>query len=369
MRTLLLILSIILLSGGIIYLAGRITKVFERLSFKWTLIILILFTTLTVLGSTLLFLTPSKFGSFLYNASFFSLVCMGSSILASLFVTLLNLALSLRTWARAMLTFLITIAFVAYGMVHALDVQIKDVTIPIKGLTHEVTAALITDIHLGNFYGKRQLESMVEKIIELNPDVVFNTGDLFEARVHFNDKSNVLEPFNKLSMPHYFVLGNHDEHAGVDEVLRELEKTNVIVLRNQVANLGELQIIGLDNMPADSLASKRHTLPGAETVDAVLHKLDIDKEKPTIVLHHRPEGVEYMEAKHADLLLAGHTHNGQIFPFNLIAKRTHKYNYGMYQFGDMKIYVSAGAGAVSFPIRIGTDAEITYIKLIPEINQ
>ena len=368
MRTVMLIISIILLSGGIFYLTQRITKLFKNISFWWTLILLAIFTALAVMGSTLLFLSPTKLGSMLYNISFFSLVCLGSVILSSLFVSLLNLALGLKRWPRAVLSCLIAIAFVVYGMVHAFDVQVVNITVPIKGLTKEVTAALITDIHLGNFYGERQLESIVEKVIELNPDVVFNTGDLFEAKVHFNEKSNVLESFNRLTMPHYFVLGNHDEHAGVDEVIKELEKTNVIVLRNEIANLGELQIIGLDNMPADSLSSKKYTTEGGKTVDEVMNELPIEKNRPTVVLHHRPEGVEYMEPKGGDLLLAGHTHNGQLFPFSLIAKRTHKYNHGMYQFGDMQIYVSAGSGAVSFPIRIGTNSEITYIKLVPTSN-
>ncbi len=369
MRTVTLIISIVLLSGGILYLSQRITNLFKRLNFWWTLTVLAIFTTLAVMGSTLLFLSSTTLGSTLYNVSFFSLVCMGSLILSSLFVALLNLALGLKKWPRAVLSGLIAIAFVAYGMVHAYDVQVQTITVPIKGLTKEVTAALITDIHLGNFYGERQLESIVEKIIELNPDVVFNTGDLFEARVHFNRKNNVLEPFNKLTMPHYFVLGNHDEHAGVEEVLRELEKTNVIVLRNEIANIGEIQIIGLDNMPVDSLSSKKYTAPDAKTVDVVMNELPIEKDRPTIVLHHRPEGVEYMEPKQADLLLSGHTHNGQLFPVDLIAKKTHQYNNGLYQFGNMKIYVSAGSGTVSFPFRIGTNSEITYIKMIPDSNQ
>ena len=366
MRTITLIISIFLLTGGVIYLSNRIKSVFPTLRFALIITILSLITILSVIGSTVLFLTPSPFGSFLYRASFFILVSIGGVILASWLVALLNMALGMKQYARACLSVVVAAAFITYGMIHALTVKVVEVTIPLKGLTTEVTAVLLTDMHLGNFYSERQLESVVDKIIELNPDVVFNTGDLFEGRSHFNDKSDVLAPFRKLTMPHYFVIGNHDEHVGADLVYKELEKTDVIVLRNQITDFKGIQIIGLNNMPADSTSSTRHTLPGVGTVDNTLQNMEIDKEKPTIVLHHHPQGAEYMEAENADLLLAGHTHAGQMFPISLIAKKTHTYNHGLYTLGNMKIYVSAGTGAVSFPFRLGTDSELTYLKLIPE---
>jgi predicted MPP superfamily phosphohydrolase len=73
-----------------------------------------------------------------------------------------------------------------------------------------------------------------------------------------------------------------------------------------------------------------------------------------------------MNAKNVDLLLAGHTHAGQFFPFNLFAKLMFPYNKGLYQYSDMFVYVSKGLGTIFSPIRIGTNSEMTLIRLIPK---
>lgn len=365
MRTLLLIIAVVLLAAGLLYLTKRITQFFKKLSYKWTLIVLSIITILSIIGSTVLFMTESIAGSIIYNISFVVLVFIGGLVLSSLVVDLLYIIFRLKPYMRVTLTLLINIAFITYGIVHAQTIQVKEITMPIKGLTKPVNAVLLTDIHLGNFHGERMLRRIVNKTLSLKPDIVFNTGDLFEGRVDLKHKDDLLAEFDRLDMPHYFVIGNHDEHVGTEAVLDALKSTNVIVLRNEIANLGELQIVGLDNMPADSTSSRRHIVGSDRDVESVLDSLDIDKDRPTIILHHRPDGVEYMEAKNADLLLAGHTHDGQIFPFNLIAEKMYKYNKGYYEFGNMKIYVSSGAGTVSFPIRIGTDSEITLLHLVP----
>lgn len=73
-----------------------------------------------------------------------------------------------------------------------------------------------------------------------------------------------------------------------------------------------------------------------------------------------------MDTKGVDLLLSGHTHAGQLFPFTLIAKLMFHYNKGLYKYNDMAIYVSEGVGTVFVPFRLGTRSDITLITLTPE---
>lgn len=114
-----------------------------------------------------------------------------------------------------------------YGAWNAYTIKVKEVIIPIKGLTQEIRAVHITDVHLGNFRGKREVDKIVRKIKELNPDVVFNTGDMFDSKAHFGEGKDVLSAFRTLNMPHNnFVYGNHDEHVGVEEVIRQMKKAN-----------------------------------------------------------------------------------------------------------------------------------------------
>lgn len=108
-----------------------------------------------------------------------------------------------------------------------------------------------------------------------------------------------------------------------------------------------------------------HATGDSGTIKDALNSLNIKENIPTIVLHHRPDGVQYMQAKGANLLLAGHTHAGQIFPFTFIAKLLFGYNSGLYKYETMDIYVSEGIGTLFAPIRLGTSSEMTLIRLVP----
>jgi len=166
-------------------------------------------------------------------------------------------------------------------------------------------------------------------------------------------------------VPHYFVYGNHDVDVGVEEVIELMRNANITVLLNEITNFGELQIIGLRNMPKDDNSFDMHTRAATETIKGVVARLPIDENRPTIVLHHRPDGVEYMYEKGADLLLAGHTHAGQFFPFTLLTKLMFRYNSGFYRYKTMSIYVSEGTGTIFIKARLGTNSEMTLVRLTP----
>ncbi|MFT3737634.1 MAG: metallophosphoesterase [Breznakibacter sp.] len=272
----------------------------------------------------------------------------------------------MKTLQRRYLSLVLLAVVMVYGVVNAYTLQVKEVTIPVFGLSKPIRAVHLTDIHLGNFRGKKYLEKVVDKTISLKPDVVFNTGDLFDSKAHFYTGTDVLDPFKKIEVPHYFVDGNHDEYVGADQVFELTRKAGLINLQNKLGNYGELQLVGLNNMAQDSISFDLHTPPGSKTIKDVLDKLLIDKNKPTLVMHHRPVGEKYMQKKGIDVLLAGHTHAGQMFPFTLIARALFPYLKGLYHYQDMSIYVSQGQGTIFVPFRIGTVSEITVVNLVPK---
>ena len=287
-------------------------------------------------------------------------------LLMSLAVTdLLHLAFRVSPALRGYLTLGLTVLLTTYGVWNAYHFRVKEVTIPIRGLTKEIRAVQLTDIHLGNSRGKKELERIVRITKELQPDIILNTGDLFDSKTHFNGNDDVLDPFRTIDVPHYFVFGNHDEHVGLVQVLRRVKESGVTLLMNSVAHYNDLQIAGLNNMAADSQSFDIHASNDSTTVQSVMKSLEIDPERPLLVLHHRPEGITYMAETGADLLLAGHTHAGQMFPFTLIAKWMFGYNKGLYRYDEMQIYVSQGLGTFFSPIRFGTHSEITLLRLIP----
>lgn len=361
-----LVVILALVAGAIIYMSNRCALFFPSISKKaWVWGFVALFA-IAFLCMTAFATVANPIGKAVFILGGIGISIFIFFLLSVVLVDILNLIFHFKPPIRGMLSVSLALLLTAYGIWNAYTIKVKEITIPMKGLTQEVQTVHITDVHLGNFRGKREAEKIVSKIKELNPDVVFNTGDMFDSKAHFGANEDVLAAFRTLNIPHYFVYGNHDQHVGVDEVIKQLRGANATVLLNEVAYFKDLQIIGLNNMLADRNTFDMHTAEDSETIEDVLNELELKEGSPTIVLHHRPDGVKYMQEKDAGLLLAGHTHAGQIFPFTFIAKLMFGYNKGLYHYETMNIYVSEGSGTIFAPVRLGTRSEITLIRLTPD---
>ena len=365
--TVFFVVILAVISAIIYYLSNRFSLFFPSVSCRTWLWGLGCTTGILLIGSLSTFLIHSNIGKI-----FFVLIAFWVTILLYLFMIvalldLVNIVCKISPNVRGITALILTVLFIVYGTVNASVIRVKEISIPIAGLTKEIKAVHISDVHLGYFWGKKRLEKIVDKVIALNPDVLFNTGDMFDTKTLLNS-SEVLNPLEKLSIPHYFVYGNHDEQAGIEEVIMRMRNAGTIVLQNEIAQFGELQIVGLNNMIQDENGFDVHANQSVETIKSVMDKLPVDENRPTVVLHHRPSGMEYLHAKKTDLLLAGHTHAGQLFPFILITKAMYHYNKGLYKFNEMNVYVTAGVGTAFMPVRIGANSEITVVKLMPKIE-
>jgi predicted MPP superfamily phosphohydrolase len=248
-----------------------------------------------------------------------------------------------------------------YGIWNAKQLKLTEVDITIKGLQKSIRAAHLTDTHLGHFRGAGNLQNIVETINRQNVDVVFFTGDLLDSKIQLKPESML--PLQGLNAPIFFVEGNHDEYTGVKAIKDYLRSIGVNVLNNQVTQWGELQIIGLTFMVADSHASSPHASPNGPNIQNVLESMEIEKEKPTVLLHHGPNGVKYANKAGVDLYLAGHTHAGQLWPATYVAKMIFEYNKGLHDFNGTKVYVSQGTGTFGPPMRVGTESELAILNL------
>ena len=357
-----------ILGGGTYYLAKRFALFFPLIPFKGWFLGFICVTLLLMFGSQFFVVSSDLFGKIIFILGAFWTAILLYLLLSSVVLDLVNLVFKMSPIVRGTATLTLTALVIIYGAINASVLRVNEISVPVAGLTKEVKAVHVSDIHLGTFWGKQHLEKIVNKVIELNPDIILNTGDMFDSKAHFKENSDVLKYLDKIKVPHYFVYGNHDEHVGLNEVTSRMSNAGAIVLRNEIAYFGELQIIGLDNMLENENDFDMHTKLGAETIKSVMSKLPIEENKPAIILHHRPVGFEYMHAKHTDLVLTGHTHGGQLFPITLIAKGVYgAYIKGLQKYNDMSVYVSAGAGTIFMPLRLGTNSEVTLIKLVPKI--
>lgn len=251
------------------------------------------------------------------------------------------------------------------GIINAFYLRKSEVEIQINGLQNEIRIVHLTDIHLGHFRGQSFMQNVVDKTNSLNPDIVVITGDLFDGTISLEEEN--LLPLKDIKVPIYFVEGNHDNYTGVKKIKDYLRNIGVNVLENEISEYNDLQIIGLNHMRPNRRTHDIHASNGL-SIEEALDSLPIVASKPSIILHHSPDGVEYANKHGVDLFLAGHTHAGQIFPISIVTYFMFAYNRGLHDYKNTKMFVSQGVGTFGPPMRIGTKSEIVLLKLVPKID-
>ena len=308
--------------------------------------------------------STSKTGSLLYKMAASTMGILLYLLLSVLLVDIIHLFTNFPLEIYGITALAITFLITFFGTLNAWNMQVTQKEIPIKGLTKEVKAMHLSDIHLGHFRGKKFLQKIVNKTNRQNVDIVFITGDLFDGRIRLSRET--LEPLTQLKAPVFFIEGNHDKYTGVKEIKNLLREMGIRVLENEMENRNGLQLIGLNHMAADNETFSMHASNNGHTIKSTLAELSPDKNKPTVLLHHSPDGSKYASEHGVDLYLSGHTHAGQLFPVKYVANLIFDYNKGIHHFNGTTIFVSQGAGTFGPPMRVGTKSEITLLQLKPE---
>jgi uncharacterized protein len=237
----------------------------------------------------------------------------------------------------------------AYSLINSLYLNVHPIDIPLKGLKKDTKVVQLSDIHIGSIRNSSYIEKIVKKTNELDPEMVFITGDMVDgsARLHTNTFSSI----NKIKAPVFFITGNHETYEGLDEVFRVLRNTEMEILRDQMVECKGIQIIGVE------YSFERNHMAN------VLSKIKIDPEKPSIMLYHLPNELKSVAEADIGLQLSGHTHAGQMLPFNYLVRLMFPYMKGLYKYMGTYLYVSPGTGTWGPPMRLGSRCEITLIKL------
>jgi predicted MPP superfamily phosphohydrolase len=218
----------------------------------------------------------------------------------------------------------------------------------------------LSDLHLDHVRGRRWLKTVVERARSLGPDLIAITGDLAEGSVR--QFSRDLEPLEGLEAPHgvYFVTGNHEYFHDLDGWLRFLDSQDIRVLRNERVPIGGpdlgFDLAGIDDHDGGRIA------PGhGPDLEAALKGRD--PSRVVVLLAHQPRVVHDASEAGVDLVLSGHTHGGQIWPFSYLVFLQQPYLKGLVNHRGTYLYISSGTGFWGPPMRLGTTAEMTMITL------
>ena len=233
-----------------------------------------------------------------------------------------------------------------YSFWRANSLSIQKVNVDAQDQLQGKSIVQISDVHIGS-RSSRFLRSIVKRVNQLNPNWLVITGDLIDS--HRTNETQ-LEALRSCTSKTYMVMGNHERYEGLERVTDLVEQLGIRLLRNEQAVDGAIQFIGIDdNDTPGYLISK-------------LEQFEPDPNRFKVLLYHRPHALEEAADWGFDLMLSGHTHRGQIFPFIAVVKRFFKLTHGTHQIGDMTLHISMGTGTWGPILRLGSRSEITHIR-------
>jgi uncharacterized protein len=324
------------------------------LNINYSLLIISSFFLLSIFLIIFRYFIDNIFLRFIYLIASFWAALVLNTFLIFLFLFVLNLLFrinySFNLYGISLILLFIIQYYSAYHLkIRKIKVRIKD----LPQYWHNKKVVHISDLHLGPIWRKNFLRRLINKIQQLKPSAVFITGDMFDGMDSnyswFSSELNNL----KVSKGIYYSFGNHDEYLGAKRVISLFKKTNVYVLNNKMMEIEGLQIIGLSCGHHLNINLKKE-----------LEKINYNQKKASILLFHEPRNIKAAKLSGIDLQLSGHTHAGQIFPFNLLTILNYPgRNFGLLKIGDYSLNVSSGVGTWGPPLRLFTNSEIVEIIL------
>jgi predicted MPP superfamily phosphohydrolase len=254
----------------------------------------------------------------------------------------------------------IIIVYGAWNALHPVTIY-YEITIPKTTATLEnLQVVMVSDIHLGKIIDNRRLKKLVNRINQLDPDIVFIVGDIIDNQVDILPNQHMIETFRKLhpKLGTYAILGNHEYFDQQPElVIQYLEKSNIHVLRDQWTLIDKnFYVVGRDD-----LSKQRYTGISRQELATVM--TGIDHTLPIILLDHQPVNLQDAIEQGVDLQLSGHTQLGQLFPNNFLTKKLYELDWGYLQRENLQAIVSCGFGTWGPPIRIGNSPEIINLTI------
>jgi hypothetical protein len=262
----------------------------------------------------------------------------------------------------ALVVMVIVSMIVLAGYINARTPRIKTLALTIPKNSRamkSLNVVVASDIHLGTIVCKSKLERIVERINALNPDIVLLPGDVVDEDIGPVIRNNLGETLRKIQSKFGVVAitGNHEYIGGVEPACKYLVEHGITMLRDSSIKIdNSLIIVGREDVSIHGFAGKNRK-PLRELMSG------IDKSYPIILMDHQPFHLEEAEANGVDLQLSGHTHHGQLWPFNFISKKVYELSWGYKKKGNTHYYVSCGVGTWGPPVRTGNNPEIVNLKL------
>ncbi|MDZ7738608.1 MAG: metallophosphoesterase [Bacteroidales bacterium] len=260
-----------------------------------------------------------------------------------------------------LIAFGLTILIIIAGFLNTVSPVTKKyrVTLNKPAKTKEIRIAAVSDIHLGSVLRKRSMRVLSRKLEALAPDMVLFLGDLIDGEIGPVIRDDLLD---SLKIPEsvkyvFAITGNHEYIGGHSKTIPYIESKGIRILLDEVVTLEEgVQLAGRKDRD-----SQRYT--GQQRKDLADLLEGTDSKKPVIVLDHQPPLKNDDNIASFDIMLSGHTHNGQMWPLNYLTARLYKISYGHRKIDGTHHIVSSGYGTWGPRVRLGSRSELIDISL------
>ncbi|MBQ7274529.1 MAG: metallophosphoesterase [Clostridiales bacterium] len=266
----------------------------------------------------------------------------------------------------------------AYGLYHGQQIKVVNEHISIEAADsdlEDLRVVLIADLHISVNSRPELTRRMVELVNEQDPDLILVAGDIFTSNMGMTHPELYTDALSQMHSTYgvYAVGGNHDVDENlfggfsvspISEAFRTQEMDDFLdaagftMLYDEGVTIadGRITLLGrLDERKAGDGTSDR--LSVEDLISGV------DQNTPILVIEHEPVEMDELSAAGVDAVFCGHTHNGQIFPGNVIVPIFNEYCYGIEDVNGMYAIVTAGAGYYGPPMRVGTDNEVMVIDI------
>lgn len=273
-----------------------------------------------------------------------------------------RMAPALPGWAA-----LVALLLSVVGFVQGLRPPVvRDYEVELAGLPPErdgLVLVAISDLHLGTLIGRGWTQHLVQRVNDLHPDLVVLVGDILEGD-DGQVENEIVPALKALQAPLgvWAVLGNHEYYNGINRSVDLLEAAGCTVLRDRWAEAGPgLVLAGVDDLTARSQFGQGD--------QSVAQALAGRPRGATILLSHTPWQVDTAAKAGAGLMISGHTHNGQIWPFNYLVKLRYPMLGGLHHASGMPAIVCRGTGTWGPRMRLWRPGEIVRIRLSPGFSR
>ena len=264
------------------------------------------------------------------------------------------------------------------GILHSSDLKVQKYDIQVAkngGNRDSLRVVLLADMHMGYSVGEKRIENMVKLVNEQDADIILIAGDIFDNTVDgIDDPEAVKESLRSLKsrLGVYACWGNHDVEERLfsgfstkrleltsrsEEMERFVSDCGIVMLSDEVKLIDDsFYVIGRKDYENAGDGTKERA-----SLESLMNGLDTSR--MIISLEHEPRFLQENADAGVDVMLCGHTHDGQFFPLNIVIRSAWENPAGLLKKDDMYSIVTSGVGVYGPDMRIGTDADITVVDI------